>query len=202
MRLAYADPPYPGKAHLYRENVEVDHVELISTLCEYDGWALSTDEKNLRYVVSLCPPSVRILAWCRPDTVPFHGPWRSWEPVLCMPARPARAQVHSYFVCNAPPRGFCGKKSFTGSKPPAFCEWLIRCLGADRDEDTLEDLFPGSGVVAEAWQRFKDQPPLFQPALQSWGGRNNWMRRAHPQLPGMPDPKVTRERQDPERNVA
>jgi hypothetical protein len=25
MRLAYADPPYPGKAHLYPENSEVDH---------------------------------------------------------------------------------------------------------------------------------------------------------------------------------
>jgi hypothetical protein len=56
VRLAYADPPYPGKAHLYPENTEVDHVELVGRLSEYDGWALSTDETNLCYVLGLCPP--------------------------------------------------------------------------------------------------------------------------------------------------
>lgn len=201
MRLAYADPPYPGKARLYRENTEVDHVELITKLSEYDGWALSTDEKNLRYVLSLCPPAVRVLAWCRPDTFPFHGPWRSWEPVLCMPARPTVAQVASYFVCNAPPRGFCADKTFTGSKPAAFCLWVIRCLGSER-EDTLDDLFPGTGVMGSAWQQFKDQPPLFDPYTLSHVGRMQVLRRTHPQLPGMPDAKVTPERQDPDRNVA
>lgn len=171
LRLAYADPPYPGKAHLYRENLEVDHAELVANLGEYDGWALSTDEKNLQYVLSLCPPKVRILAWCRPDTVPFHGPWRSWEPVICVPARPEVAQFRSYFVPlpaeqiagwgagNAPARGFCADKTFTGSKTPEFCEWVIRCLGAEAADD-LTDIFPGTGVMGRAWQQFKDQPPL------------------------------------------
>lgn len=44
LRLAYADPPYPGKARLYRDHPdyggEVDHAALIVRLTEYDGWAL------------------------------------------------------------------------------------------------------------------------------------------------------------------
>ncbi len=44
MRFAYADPPYPGKAHHYPERDDVDHQALVERLaCEFaDGWALST----------------------------------------------------------------------------------------------------------------------------------------------------------------
>lgn len=57
-RLAYADPPYPGKARLYyREHPdyggEVDHVELLSRLATYDGWALSTSAAALPSVLAL-----------------------------------------------------------------------------------------------------------------------------------------------------
>ncbi len=201
MRLAYADPPYPGKAHLYPEGVEVDHVQLIAELQEYDGWALSTDEKNLQYVLSICPERVRVLAWCKPDAVPFHGPWQSWEPVICRPARPELAKVRSYHVVNAPPRGFCGK-SFTGSKPAGFCEWVIRCLGADPDEDTMVDIFPGSGAMTRSWEMFLRQPPLFTTPNPSMVGGFQMLRRHNQQLPGMPDPVVARERNQPDRNVA
>jgi len=41
LRLAYADPPYPGKAWLYRDHPdyggEVDHAALIERLAGYDG---------------------------------------------------------------------------------------------------------------------------------------------------------------------
>jgi hypothetical protein len=45
MRIAYADPPYIGCAHLYSEHPdfagEVDHVALIERLeSEFDGWVL------------------------------------------------------------------------------------------------------------------------------------------------------------------
>jgi len=41
MKIAYADPPYIGCAHLYPENREVDHAELIERLqSDYDGWIL------------------------------------------------------------------------------------------------------------------------------------------------------------------
>lgn len=203
MRLAYADPPYPGKAHLYVEGVEVDHVELVERLCEYDGWALSTDEKNLQYVLSLCPSKVRVLAWCKPNAPPFQQPWprRSWEPVICVPARADRDSVSSYYVESRPPSGFCGR-GFTGSKPLGFCEWLIRCLGADPDVDTLDDLFPGTGVMGRAWEKFQTQLQIPTAPAPGMTGKHQMLRRTHEQLPGMPEPRVTRERQSSDRNVA
>jgi hypothetical protein len=200
VRLAYADPPYPGKAHLYPECREVDHRELLHQLDDYDGWALSTDERNLQFVLSLAPFGVRVLAWCKPDAVPFHGPWQSWEPVICQPARPERAGVRSYHVGTGPPRGFCAEKTFTGSKPAGFCEWVIRCLGADPG-DTLDDFYPGTGVMGRTWDTFRRQIPLWNPN-PSHIGAIQLLRRHHPQLPGMPDPVVAIERQAAERNVA
>ena len=35
----------------------------------------------------------------------------------------------------------------TGQKPPGFCRWVLDLLGY-RDGDTLDDLFPGSGVMS------------------------------------------------------
>jgi len=37
-----------------------------------------------------------------------------------------------------------------GRKPIAFCAWLFDCLGMVPG-DTLDDLFPGTGIVARAW---------------------------------------------------
>ena len=55
-RVAYADPPYPGCAHLYRGHAdyagEVDHKELIDRLeAEYDGWILHTSSVALGHVL-------------------------------------------------------------------------------------------------------------------------------------------------------
>jgi hypothetical protein len=85
LRLAYADPPYPGKAELYVDHPdyagEVDHEELIARLQGYDGWALSTGSWALQDVLALCPSGVRILIWTK------HSIARSWEPVIVVPAR-------------------------------------------------------------------------------------------------------------------
>jgi hypothetical protein len=48
-------------------------------------------------------------------------------------------------------RAFPG--AMVGMKPPAFAEWMFRLLGA-LPGDTLDDLFPGSGAITEAWERF------------------------------------------------
>src|SRR5207237_8392394 len=71
LRLAYADPPYPGKAGLYRGHPdyagEVDPVGLVERLvAEFpDGWALSTSAEALPVVLSSCPPAVRVAGWLR-----------------------------------------------------------------------------------------------------------------------------------------
>ena len=45
-----------------------------------------------------------------------------------------------------------------GMKPPAFSWWVFDCLGAQRG-DELADLFPGSGAVARAWERYMAGEP-------------------------------------------
>ena len=77
LRLAYTDPPYPGKAHLYRDHPdyggEVDHAALIARLAGYDGWALSISAEALPAVLGLCPPGVRVAAWHRASGRPGAG---------------------------------------------------------------------------------------------------------------------------------
>ena len=66
LRVAYADPPYPGQAlrHYGKDGdpfegevAEVDHAALIADLeRDYpEGWALSTSVPALAYILSLCP---------------------------------------------------------------------------------------------------------------------------------------------------
>ena len=181
MKLAYADPPYPGCAHLYPEKTEVDHEALVARLCEYDGWALSTNENALQYVLGLCPPKVRVLAWCKSNAPPFfQHPFPSWEPVVCVPARPEPPTVRvAAHIVTPKPGGFIDGTPgpFPGIKPPAFCEWVIRCLGAD-PSDSLADLFPGTGSMTAAWDRFTRQPALWSEPTGGSKSHREKVRRA------------------------
>jgi hypothetical protein len=164
-RLAYADPPYPGRAGLYRGHPdyagEVDHQDLITRLGAYDGWALSTSAEALPGVLALCPAGVRVAAWCR-GTRPVASwePVSAWEPVIYRPARPvdpaggvrADVLVHGVSAMTTLP----GR--VTGTKPAVFCRWLFGLLGATA-ADSLDDLFPGSGAVGRAWAAFTGQDP-------------------------------------------
>ena len=189
MRFAYADPPYPGQSfRVYGKHQdyagEVDHRELVARLmAEYpDGWALSTSASALPEILALCPyqrgtdpknpgrvakrSSVRVLAWFKPQAPPY--PVRvqyTWEPVILWGGRPydggprtvrdtliASPQGHTF---RALPDGHV-----RGAKPPAFCEWIFNCLGAEPG-DELEDLFPGSGAVGRAWAARQAQGDLF-----------------------------------------
>src|SRR5271165_23523 len=93
MRIAYADPPYPGCAHLYRKHPdyagEVDHVELAQRLeSDYDGYILHTASTTLAQVLPLLPKA-RVMAWVKP----FAAFKRNvsvayaWEPVLVKACR-------------------------------------------------------------------------------------------------------------------
>lgn len=175
MRLAYADPPYPGQAaRLYGGHPdyagEVDHADLIARLMEYDGWALSTGAKMLPAVLRLCPTDVRVLAWVKTDAPPFNvTPQFTWEPVILRGGRKYQPgdpkTVRDSLV--APSSGAMGAGvhrdgpgHLIGRKPPRFCRWIFACLGAHTD-DSLDDLFPGSGAVTRAWKQFVAQECLF-----------------------------------------
>jgi len=89
-RIAYADPPYPGCAHLYPEREEVDHAALLAQLeSGFDGWVLHTNEPGLRVVVPLMPKGARVMAWVKPfcafkRNVPVAY---AWEPVIVKACR-------------------------------------------------------------------------------------------------------------------
>lgn len=149
MSLAYADPPYPGHAELYRYEAtyagEVDHRALIAQLRGFDGWALSTSEAALADVLALCPPGVRVMPWCKPFGVPAttFGAHCAWEPLIVSPARELRPGFANFLLAH-PARG---GGTLPGRKPLAFCAFLFRCLGA-RAGDTFADLYPGTGIVS------------------------------------------------------
>lgn len=88
LRLAYADPPYPGLSRRYYGNHadfagEVDHAKLLEQLADYDGWALSTSARALQDVLALCPAGSRVAVWNRGERpTRSAGPLNAWEPVI------------------------------------------------------------------------------------------------------------------------
>lgn len=168
-RMAYADPPYPGQSRRHYADHpdyagEVDHAALVEELRGYpDGWALSTSSTALREVWNLCPEA-RCAAWTKGfaafknQRITF-----AWEPVLYV-ARGGAAENVGSFVrdwVSAMPPIFTGDNidNTRGQKPDGFCFWLFDLLGL-RPGDELVDLFPGSGAVGLAWDRWERQPRL------------------------------------------
>jgi hypothetical protein len=155
MRMAYADPPYPGMAKRFYGGEssyagEVDHQRLIASLsAEYDGWALSTSAKTLREVLSLCPLKARVCAWVKPIGVSPRtaGLHNTWEPLIVVAGRSLRPGKRDWLAAQ-PARG--GGK-LMGRKPLAFCAWLFDLLGM-LPGDEFMDVFPGTGIVGRAWR--------------------------------------------------
>ncbi len=155
MRLAYADPPYLGCANRYPEKQEVDHAELIDRLMSYDGWALSTHSPGLPVILRLpnCPSNIHIGAWVKPfaSFKPGVNPAYAWEPVIFWGGRKLGrdvATVRDWISSN-----ITLERGVIGAKPEAFCNWVFSMLGASKD-DTLDDLYPGSGAVSRAWEKW------------------------------------------------
>ena len=163
MRLGYADPPYPGQAHLYRDEPdydgEVDHADLVARLQnDFDGWVLHTHVGGLRMMEreQILPESgIRICQWVKP----FAAFKRNvsvayaYEPVIIKAARKPvvskRQVMRDYIECP-----ITMKRGLTGVKPEKVCHWAFEVVGA-RPEDELSDLFPGTGAVTKAWQTWR-----------------------------------------------
>ena len=155
MRMAYADPPYPGLAHRYYGGEasyagEVDHVALLERLSHFDGWALSTGGYALRDLLPLCPEGARVCPWVKlvHPSSSTYGPHGAWEPLIVVPGRRLRPGKRDW-VAAAPAR--LGGSKLPGRKPLKFVAWMFELLGL-LPGDELEDLYPGSGVVSAAWR--------------------------------------------------
>lgn len=163
MKLGYADPPYIGCAHLYKDHPdyagEVDHSALLDRLeAEFDGWVLHTHATS--EALSILGPLVastgaRWCSWVKPfaafkRNVPVAY---AWEPVIIKPARKPvvskRLVMRDWIDCP-----ITMKRGLTGAKPEKVCHWTFELLGA-RPDDELCDLFPGSGAVTRAWHTWQ-----------------------------------------------
>lgn len=164
MKFAYADPPYykQGKKHYSKHHesaadwdVFETHIELLRRLdAEYpDGWAVSLSVPSLSMYLDYCPADVRVCAWVKPfaSFKPNVPRAYCWEPVIVRGGRPLTRQdptVRDFVSAN-----ITLKKGLTGAKPPAFCFWLFDFLGV-RPGDTLDDLFPGTGIVGQCFNEY------------------------------------------------
>lgn len=173
MRFAYADPPYLGRAEYYRAhhpdamiwNNPETHRRLIQRLqAEYlDGWVLSLSEKSLPVILPMCPNGVRVCAWIT-DRHRFAGkviPVRKhFEPVILWGGRQGPNRTADFIITKQEKhQGERYKmdksdirkgKIFVGRKPKAFALWVLDLLGW-RHGDEIDDLFPGSCAISQAW---------------------------------------------------
>lgn len=165
LRIAYADPPYPGCAHLYKGLAdyagEVDHKDLVDRLeAEYDGYILHTSSVALGHVLSCIDDphnGIRVMSWVKP----FAAFKRNvsvayaWEPVIVKAARKPVVKpgmVYRDWIAES----ITLKRGLTGAKPERVCHWAFEVVGADPD-DELDDLYPGTGAVSKAWESWRTQ---------------------------------------------
>ena len=169
MRIAYADPPYPGLAHYYREHPdyagEVDHAELARDLARYDGFILHTHVPALVYVDG-CLRSAgitdhRICAWVKPfaSFKPGVTPAYAWEPVFIRACRKPAELSARHTMRDWVSVGITLERGLTGAKPNGLCRWAFELAGLD-PADSLDDLYPGTGAVSEAWESWRAQLQL------------------------------------------
>jgi len=153
VRFAVADPPYIGQAQRHYKCPEIDHNLLVHRLVNFypDGWVLCLSSPTLKGILNLCPDDVRVGAWVKPfaSFKPGVNPAYAWEPVIWRGGRKRDRTVLT--VRDWVSASITLKKGLAGAKPPKFCDWVFDLLGAT-DEDEIDDLFPGTGVVTARWK--------------------------------------------------
>jgi hypothetical protein len=170
LKLGYADPPYPGLAHLYKDHPdfagEVDHAKLIAQLeADFDGWILHTSSVAIPIIAAMVGQieGVRWGAWVKSFAAFKKGvrPAYAWEPIIFKPMRRMAENYTGSFVqrdwIEAP---MTMRRGFTGAKPADVCHWAFEVVGAERS-DEMVDLFPGSGAVTRAWESYRPQLEIF-----------------------------------------
>ena len=160
--VAYADPPYLGCCGLYQhhhpdgrcwDDPETHRLLIERLVAEYpDGWAMSLTSSSLRRILPLCPEDVRVGSWVKPfaSFKPNITPAYAWEPVIWRGGHPKTYRNGGTTVRDWVSEPMSMRRGTYGAKPLRFCFWLFEVLGLDAD-DTLVDLFPGSGAVTAAW---------------------------------------------------
>lgn len=159
MKFAYADPPYLGCSSFYKklhpeamiwDDPETHRAFIDRLYDEYpDGWALSLHVPSLHTMLGFLRPGHRICAWVKPFASFKPNVMRAWtwEPVILVGGRPIPKKTKTWrdhIACN-----IALKKGLVGAKPRAVCDWILDGLNF-QPGDTLDDLFPGTGIMGEA----------------------------------------------------
>jgi hypothetical protein len=182
MRFAYADPPYLGCCKLYDhfhgdDGLCWDDIETHGLLVGHlmgdfpDGWAMSLSSTSLYEVLPLCPPSVRVAAWCKTFGAFKKGvrPAYMWEPVIFFGGRNPNAghphappekggkqntpkDFYNHHDADALLCPITLKKGLTGAKPEGFCDWVLDLLNV-LPGDAVTDIYPGTGVMGRVIAR-------------------------------------------------
>lgn len=172
MKLGYADPPYPGCAHLYKDHPdyggEVDHRQLVERLMdEFDGWVLHTSVGGHRMMERekiLPETGIRVCQWFKPFAAFKRNVPVAYvhEPVIiaCVrkPTVSKRLVLRDVLICEEEEsgvvEGITMKRGLTGVKPSKVVHWALEVAGVV-PEDEVADLFPGSGAVGRAWEEWR-----------------------------------------------
>lgn len=164
MKIGYADPPYIGCAHLYKDHPdyagEVDHALLIERLqSEYGGWVLhaAATPKSMAVLAPLVEKTgARWCTWVKgfaafKRNVPVGY---AWEPVIIKAGRKPVVSKRMTPMRDWINESITLKRGLTGAKPEKVCHWAFE-LAACCPGDELDDMFPGTGAVAAAWKTWE-----------------------------------------------
>jgi hypothetical protein len=127
------------------------HAALVGRLrADYDGWAIAMTPDCVRHYLAWVPERTRIAVWHDPHVMPTGShPRRRWEAVLVyVPDGRRRVVDVPHAVGDVLTVGNRSRWSgFAGTKPPQWTRWVLDMLGYREHDDTVDDLFPGSGAV-------------------------------------------------------
>jgi hypothetical protein len=138
---------YHPEAHIWDD--PETHRQMVDRLCaEYDGWAIAMAHDNLRHYFQWVPNDVRVGVWVKPGMPGGARVINRWEPVVVrIPVGRRSSTGQKFFPVDALNAGL-PRAGFAGAKPGAWTRWVLDMLGYDPDEDTVDDLFHGSGAGA------------------------------------------------------
>lgn len=148
--VTYRPADFHGSAQAWDNPATHQHL-LTELIDNYDGWAIAMAHDNLRAYLPWVPSKVpiRIGIWQKPVLPGAARVLKSYEPVIVRIPEGRRSSIGT----QGPHPKDCVSirlepNGFTGSKPRAWTRWALDMLGYDPEQDTVDDLFPGSGAVA------------------------------------------------------
>jgi hypothetical protein len=129
-----------------------------------DGWALSLSSPSLREILSMCPETIRVMAWVKPFCAykANVNPAYAWEPVIVNGGR--RRTREQPTVRDWLAESITLRKGLHGAKPKEFCYWICDLLNVERG-DIVDDLFPGTGIMGESVRLYRDGEKQIQGPL-------------------------------------